>query len=100
MQIKISLLDGRHSGNAYFKYRAQIQATLEERHVRFNEIREWCWQVWGSSAERESHCFLTALANPAVNLHWAWHVEDQYNNFRPYIYLVGDEELAFFKLKW
>jgi len=94
MALKLETLDGRHSGSWFFKYRVWVHGP--DRVRDFIQIRNWCWEVWGPSCEREDH--ILSYNDPAIenNLHWAWHT---YERSR-YIYLVNDQALAFFKLKW
>ena len=94
MALKLETLDGRHSGNYYFKYRVWVHGT--DRVRDFIQIRNWCWEVWGPSCERDDH--IQSKRDPEIenNLHWAWHVHERSR----YIYLINDRALAFFKLKW
>ena len=94
MALKLETLDGRHSGNYYFKYRVWVHGT--DRVRDFIQIRNWCWEVWGPSCERDDHILSYNNSTVVNNPHWAWHV---YERSR-YIYLIDDQALAFFKLKW
>ena len=94
MQIKIEPLDRRHSGNLRFSHRVWIYG--EDRIENFNTIRNWCWEVWGPSCERDDAIKLFHAKNPLHNPQWAWYTDA----FERYIYLVDDQALAFFKLKW
>ena len=94
MALNLEKLDGRHSGNYYFKYRVWVHGT--DRVRDFIQIRNWCWEVWGPSCERDDHILSYNNSTVVNNPHWAWHV---YERSR-YIYLIDDQALAFFKLKW
>ena len=95
MALKLETLDGRHSGNYYFKYRVWVHGT--DRVRDFIQIRNWCWEVWGASAERDFFITLSYMTDKIHNEHWAWHTDP---NGHVYIYLTDNQALAFFKLKW
>ena len=94
MALQLETLDGRHSGNIFFKYRVWVYGP--DRIRDFINVRNWCWEVWGSSCEREDYMMSYSDQDVVTNSQWAWHKVDRSR----YIYLVNDQALAFFKLKW
>jgi hypothetical protein len=104
MKFKIEKLDGRHKGNSSFTHRAVVLGLIEDRFIDFLTLREWCWNTWGPSCEREiylnSHFnhFINSHFNKIKNNSWAWHYNDDYNECC--IYLAGSKELELFTLKW
>jgi hypothetical protein len=73
----------------------------DDRIQKFLEIRQWCWQVWNASCELDN--YLSAyriLKQTRYNDHWAWADTDYPRTKGSHIYLTGDQELAFFRLKW
>ena len=93
MYAVLSKLDGRHAGTQYFKYRAEIRGTREDRVQGFVDVRDWCYQTWGSGTERE-------FAHIVKCAHWGWHTGRDILFDPLYIYLVDDQDAALFKLKW
>ena len=83
--MKTGKLDKRHNGNSRFKYFASFGYG---ELLKFVEVRNWCWQTWGPSAELD----ISGL----VDQKWAW-VHDDYNTR---IYLASDTEYQWFILKW
>lgn len=98
--ISIEKLDGRFVGHQYFKYRIYFSSVGKtNRFLQFVDIRNWLWDTYGSSSERDIILYLEDFKNTAFNKKWAWHVDDKSRD-NVYIYLASDEELALFKLKW
>lgn len=87
--MKIGKLDRRHNGHNQFKYYARF---LTFQMDQFCEVRNWCWQTWGPSAELDTIRYL----EHGRNLKWAWTC-DQYN---VKIFLASDKEYQWFTLKW
>lgn len=85
--MKIGKLDKRHNGHGKFKYYVNFSFNTLQKFV---EVRNWCWQTWGPSAELDT---LKKISNVAK---WSW-ICDQYNTR---IYLNGDTEYQWFVLKW
>ena len=83
-------LDRRYKGHGQFKY--TVSFWLSKEYPKFCEIRNWCWQQWGSSAEVDIWIKNPALQSP----NWCW-VKDDY---RVRIYLTSDKEYQWFLLKW
>ena len=80
--MKYYLHDTRE--NKYFKYGIQVNGMLN-----FHDVRRWCVDVYGHGTD-------ITRDEPIVNEHWAFYmVYQQYM-----IYLKGDEELNWFKLKY
>jgi len=96
MKFKIEKLDGRHKGNSSFTHRAVVLGLTADRFIDFLTLREWCWNTWGPSCERE--IYLNTHFNKIKNNSWAWHYNDDYNECC--IYLTGSKELELFTLKW
>ena len=97
MSLVLEKLDRRHVGNEFFKHRVWISDGRREGLLPITEIRNWCWEVWGASAERDYFVTLSYMNQKIYNEHWAWHTDA---NGHVYIYLTNDQALAFFKLKW
>lgn len=91
-------MDGRHKGNQTFSYRIAIVGLSAERIINFHSLREWCWNTWGPSCEREMYLKFKANQVKDRPQYWAWHYEDNYDEC--YIYLVGPRQLELFTLKW
>ena len=91
--LKLSKLDGRHTGTKNFMYRVSVGGPRDARIIKFLELRAWCTEMWGAGMERE-------FANIVKCAHWGWHTgrDILYDNI--YIYLVSDAEASMFKLKW
>lgn len=87
--MKIGKLDRRHNGHLQFKYYARFLTISMDQ---FCEVRNWCWQTWGPSAELDTIRYLEY----GKDLKWAW-ICDQYN---VKIYLATDKEYQWFTLKW
>lgn len=92
-QIKLTKLDKRHAGTKYFKYRALVDGVRDVRVKKFLELRQWCWNTWGPSSERD----FAVVEQPT---HWAWHTGRDILYDPLHIYLVADQDAAFFKLRW
>lgn len=85
-------LDKRHSGYGTFAYRVQVTGTKSNRMVEFDRVRQWCWETFGPSCERDSY----KTVNPSAP--WAWHIET--DHYMPYIYIANTDAESLFKLKW
>ncbi len=93
MSLVLTKLDGRHTGTQNFKYRVEVRGPRDERVLQFVELREWCTQTWGRGVERE-------FANLVKCANWGWHTGRDILYDSLFIYLVNDEDIALFKLKW
>lgn len=96
MTLSLEKLDGRHKGLNRLKYRILIHGTTTDRFQTFLQIRQWCWDTWGPSCERE--IFLPLANNNPGSNDWAWHFEEKFQAC--YIYLSGSKQLELFSLKW
>lgn len=83
--MKTGKLDKRHTGHSRFKYFASFSYTNIHKFV---EVRNWCWENWGPSAELD----IQGLQDQK----WSW-IHDSYNTR---IYLASDAEYQWFLLKW
>lgn len=81
--MKYSLHETRE--NKYFKHGVQILGTM----LDFHEVRCWCTATYGTGADIDRD-------DPIENEHWAFFVKFQHHM----IYLKGDDELAWFKLRY
>ena len=70
--------------NRYFKYGIQIHGMLN-----FHAARNWFSQTYGVGAD-------VGRDEPISNEHWAFHLV--YQTYM--LYVRGDDELAWFKLKY
>ena len=69
--------------NKFFKYGIQVQGMLN-----FHQVRNWFSQSYG---------FASTIANDLIdNEHWTFHMV--YQTYM--IYVKGDEELAWFKMRY
>lgn len=90
-------LDRRHNGHSRFKYRVMIGGEDRfDRTQNLNEIRDWCWQIWGSSGELDNSW--TRHFKDRRTVVWCWRYD--LSERGGYIYLKDDEQASFFKLKW
>jgi hypothetical protein len=121
MKFQTEKIDRRHNGHEWFKWRVLIGKSAAKdnvgtsragnimmtnprlRFVEFVEARNFCWQTYGPSTELETYGAVKGLAGGRLhNPHWAWRFGSHpiKNPEEGYIYLKGDEELEFFKLKF
>ena len=70
--------------NKHFKYIVNIHRMLE-----FHEARQWMSKTYGFTED-----IIKDLPN--TNLHWAFFLKFSTHK----IYLQGDEELSWFKIRW
>lgn len=87
MGMKIKKLDKRYAGGNLFDY------CIDFLHYKdgelFCDVRAWCWETWGPGRE------LKFITMPNARK-WAFLTDSH----RTRIYLLGDEEYAWFKLRW
>lgn len=79
-------LDKRYTGGYYFDYCIDF---YYKQSTQFRNVREWCWQTWGPSAELR---FVTK----EEDLKWAWITD----NYRIRIYFKSEAEVNWYKLRW
>ena len=84
--MNIIKLDGRYSGCHHWKYLVEFNDT-----TKMFAVRNWCWEVWGASCEREYW-----FKDPNANQHWSWSSSDQFRR----IYLRTDTDLSIYMLKF
>lgn len=99
--IQIRKTDKRHTGSAMFAYLIEVKSNPGKfdraaRIAEFNTIRNWCWETYGASSDREHWLTMNADNRFPVNAHWCWHTE--FNELK--IYLATDKEANWAKLKW
>lgn len=95
--MKIKKLDRRMNGYGDFKYAADF--TYNWKGTRFDHAREWCWTTFGPSVELDIWHELDRPGD-GRNDKWAWD-RGQYNKtFRCIIYLKGDQEVTWFRLRF
>ncbi len=78
--------------------------------IKFNQLRDWCWDTWGQSCDLKdydrihklSHYVSLAQYNDnthdTLNEHWCWSNEEDHRQKR--IYLAGDEERTWLETRW
>ena len=91
MGMKIVKLDNRYYGSDKFKYCLEFHHPYRDGN-EFCQIREWCWATWGASRELK----FVSLMTDTSNVKWAFMTEEN----RTRIYIKGDEELSWCKLRW
>lgn len=99
-RFSIAKLDSRFAGHKHFKYRVKILGDYIVRYNSYIEVRNWCWETFGTSCERD---ILVELADKDESFvrKWAWHAEKYNKRFDEcYIYLATDEEYVIYRLKW
>jgi hypothetical protein len=90
MTIRITKLDGRHTGFGYFSHYVEPSGNPEQRLQQMHEWRIWCWETFGPGIERD-----TALRRPFRNqVKWAWETHHNYRLF------LTPELTTAFTLKW
>lgn len=99
--MKLTKLDGRHTGSKIWAYYVELSFKIGDvtyRKVKFNEMREWCWDNWGPSKEMMEfdHTDLFDGVHSS-NPHWCW-LNDAHGRRR--IYLRTDQEAEIFALRW
>ena len=70
--------------NKHFKYIVNVRHMLD-----FHQVRQWMSETYGFSENIEEDGQMT-------NTHWAFFLKFNLHK----IYLQGDEELSWFKIKW
>jgi hypothetical protein len=95
-KFKIIKLDRRYNGFGMFKYAVEPTNFAKSLRLQLFEVRKWCWETWGASAELDFFVGATGSKLESDNYLWAW---DTNFNLRR-IYLKSDAELLFFQLKF
>ena len=84
--MNIVKLDRRYTGSDQFKFCIEFN-WLESK--KFVDVREWCWELYGASAE------INYARQHYKDAKYAWMSD---NSLR--IYLKSNEELQWFILRW
>lgn len=99
--MKLTKLDGRHTGWKDWKYYIEISYSygdVNNRKVKFNQMREWCWETWGPSKELTEYDHTDLFDGiHCSNSSWCW-LNDEHGRRR--IYLRTDQEAEVFTLRW
>jgi hypothetical protein len=93
--MKTTKLDRRYNGSGRFSHYVEPDGILPpiDRIQQFIEWRNWCWETFGPSAERDFTGQWYQL-----DVKWAWDTE-QYSSRHLRLYFT-EETLVVFKLKW
>jgi hypothetical protein len=99
--IAIRKTDKRHTGSEQFAYLLEVKSNPGKfdraaRIAEFDQLRQWCWNTWGASCDREHWITMKHQDRFPVNPHWCWHTD--FDNYK--IYLRTEKEANWFKLKW
>ena len=103
MKFVIITLDGRYTGNSYFKYRLEFTSYMygqdgrKFRAQQCQQMIEWLWENYGPGCERDHWKFITHT-HKDNGPKWSWYIDPK-NNI-PYIYIVDDTVLSHVQLKW
>lgn len=93
---RIRELNSRFNYHNIFRYIVDWRKTLNVSGViPFHHARKWCNETWGFGTDVDTHD-VALRAGEQVNPHWAYEI--RYDQYR--IYLAGDQELAWFRLKF
>ena len=91
----VTRLDKRYGGHTAFKYAiSPISKEFIQRQQDFRSVRNWAWDTYGPSAERDWVLSQSHIDNTQPT--WAWDTE--HGNTR--LYLKSDAELTLFELKF
>lgn len=101
MSIKVTQLDARFAGYGQFKYvvesisnyKTGVPLGYMANVKNAFEWREWCWSTFGPSLERD---WVVRDSFRDYEYKWCWHTQTRDCK----IYLKGDNELAWFKLRF
>lgn len=101
IKIKLRKLDRRHTGYDHFQYMIDFSGGTVSTIDDFYQLREWCWETWGSSKELTNWLFIkTSTAGTGKrycqNEHWCW----QNDTYATRIYLRTEAECSHFILRW
>ena len=124
LDITFYRLDGRWKGNDIFTWmcttivkpqyerfspRPLAQSDLA-KIIKFNQLRDWCWDTWGPSCDLKDYDRIYELSNyvslaqyndnthDTLNEHWCWSNEEDHKQKR--IYLAGSEERTWLETRW
>lgn len=97
--FSIVKLDKRHSGNQLFNYRIEFNGDYRSRHENYCLIRQWCWNTFGPSLERDLYLkYSTSVFGNIMEPVWCFHYDHGFD--RALVYLKGDKETTLLLLKW
>jgi hypothetical protein len=103
LDIKFYKLDGRWKGSDIFTWmcttvikpqyerfspRPLAQSDLA-KIIKFNQLRDWCWDTWGPSCDLKDYDRIHELSN---------YVSQDHKQKR--IYLVGSKERTWLETRW
>ena len=117
MALRIKKMDKRNTGWSRFSHYVEFYTPMpmgmrakgmrsssvpptaehyNRKYVQFIECRNWCWENWGPSAERD--LFNDNYKGPGLPIcnNWAWYTE--HSQIR--IYLASEAEVGMFALHW
>lgn len=90
---KLQKLDRRHSGNDRFAYRIEFYPNQTKL---FNQVREWCWDNWGSSCELDLAYDDGWISKKEIK--WCWRFDESPRAI--FLYFKSDVEASVYSLKW
>jgi len=82
----VTKLDRRYTGSDVFKYCVEF-TWLESR--KYTEVRQWCWETFGPSAE------ILYARQFYKDAKYAWMSDKSLR-----VYLKTEQELEWFNLRW
>lgn len=94
--MKLKKLDKRMTGYGDFVYSVDFPVNRGKVLMDFFEVREWCFEQWGRSAEIDIWQKFPQIQNPA----WAWERGEFNKTYRCRIFLASDKEAHWFTLRW
>lgn len=105
MGLKVTKLDKRHTGRAWFEYYVSPYVdpwqfpnnNLRQYRQLFQEWRLWCHETFGPGCERDWLVDIAQDFDPPV---WAWCTDERIVGTTARLYLKSEVELVTFKLKW
>lgn len=94
MKLRIKKTDGRHVGNAIFRYMVLFAYKSNEaaRYKEISDIRQWCWEQFGPSCEYHEYVKIVE-GGLEVNNKWCWLDSSR-------ILLISEKERNWFLLRW
>ena len=105
INYKVTKLNRRNTWYPAFSHRVEVirhynDRNLFDRNVNFIQLRQWCWEQFGTSVETQywENLKITEQAHLA-NDKWAWYV-NVHDSYRTFLYFADEAALSFFKLNW
>ena len=83
------------TGNGNFVYSVDFPGWSSERR-EFIETRKWCIDNWGQSVEIDIWQAYPEFRNPA----WSWERNQGEKKYTCRIFLAGEKEMMWWKLRW